>query len=365
MTRRVLHVFKDYFPPTHGGIEHHVNDLVHSLNGYRFAVLTSSRSRHKTIDNDDGVRVIRAPELARPVSTAITPSWSKFLKHSGADLLHFHMPNPFGELMLLMSRADSPMIASYHADIVGRKTLLPFFRPFQQMFLKKARAIVVGSPLLRDSAESLTNYREKCVVIPYGVEPGEWVDRPPAADKLREKYPGPLLVFLGRVAYYKGIEILISAMRSVEATCLVVGDGPLRDEMNRRVAELGLSHKVVLVGEIDDGERAAYFHAADGFLLPSTSRAESFGISMLQAMACGTPAISTELGTGTSWVNKNLETGIVVEPNDPAALAGAIEVLLGDDARREAMGYAAAERVRTSFTRFQMLESISSLYASI
>lgn len=362
---RVLQVFKDYFPPTRGGIEQHINDLVHSLTGYQCAVLTSSRSRRRVVEDDEGVRVIRAQELARPVSTAITPSWSKFLRESGADLMHFHMPNPFGELMFLSSRAEPPMVATYHADIVGRKALLPFFAPFQQRFLKKAQSIIVSSPRLRDSAPSLIEHRDKCVVIPFGVEPGEWAERPAAADELREKYPGSLLMFLGRLAYYKGIEILIRAMRSVEATCLVAGDGPLRDEMKKRIAGLGLGHKIVFVGEIPDRERSAYLHAADVFLLPSTSRAEAFGISMLEAMACGTPAISTELGTGTSWLNKNLETGLVVEPNDPGALAGAIEALLRDDPRRQAMGHAAAERVRTHFTRSQMLESISSLYALV
>lgn len=362
---KVLQVFKDYFPPVRGGIEQHVNDLVHSLEGYQFEILTSSRSRRRVVDDDNGVRVIRASELARPVSTAVTPSWSKFLRQSGADLMHFHMPNPFGELMFLSSRAKSPMIATYHADIVGRKALLPFFAPFQQRFLRRARSIIVSSPRLRDSAPSLVDHRDKCVVIPFGVEPGEWTERPEASDALRDRYPGPLLVFLGRIAYYKGLDVLIQAMRSVEATCLVVGGGPLRDEMQGRVAEFGLGRKVIFIGEIPDEERAVFYHAADAFVLPSTSRAEAFGISMLEAMACGTPAISTDLGTGTSWLNKNLETGIVVEPNNPGTLARAIEALLGDDARREAMGHAAAERVRTSFTRFQMLESISSLYASI
>lgn len=362
---RVLHVFKDYFPPTRGGVEQHIHDLVHSLKGYQFAVLTSSRSRRKVVDDDDGVRIIRAPELARPVSTPITPSWSKFLRESGSDLLHFHMPNPFGELMLLTSRAPAPLIASYCSDIVGRKALVPIFSPFQQRFLKKATALIVGSPRLVETSLTLQPHRDRCVVIPFGVEPGYWAEAPAMARELKERYPGPLVVFLGRLAYYKGLDVLIQAMRGVEATCLIIGEGPMATPMRRLVADLGLRHKVVFVGEVPDHQRAAYYHAADAFILPSTSRAETFGIAMLEAMACGTPAISTEVGTGTSWVNKHLETGLVVTPKDPGALSGAIKALLADTPRREAMGFAAAERVSTSFTRFSMLESIASLYASV
>lgn len=362
---RVLHVFKDYYPPTRGGVEQHINDLVHSLKGYRFAVLTSSRTRRKSVNDDEDVRVIRSPELARPVSTPVTPSWSKFLRESGADLLHFHMPNPFGELMLLTSRTPSPMIASYHSDIVGRKALVPFFSPFQQRFLKKAKAVIVGSSRLIDTSLTLQPIRDKCMVVPYGLDVGDWADRPQMAEDIKEQYPGPLVVFLGRIAWYKGVEVLIEAMRAVEATCLIVGDGPLATTARKRVAELGLRHKVVFVGDIPDDQRSAYLHAADIFVLPATSRAETFGIAMLQAMACGTPAVSTEVGTATSWVNKHLETGLVVAPDDSQELAGALKALLADTPKRVAMGFAATERVSTHFTRFAMLESVASLYASV
>lgn len=362
---RVLHAFKDYFPPTRGGVEQHINDLVHSLKGHQFAVLTSSRSRRKVVEDDDGVRVIRSPELARPVSTPFTPSWSKFLRESGADLLHFHMPNPFGELALLASRTPSPMIASYHSDIVGRGALTPLFSPFQQRFLKKAKAVIVGSSRLVDTSLTLQPIREKCVVVPYGVDVGDWATPPQMTEAIKEQYPGPLVVFLGRIAWYKGVEVLVEAMRGVEATCMIVGDGPLATSVRKRVAELGFRHKVVFIGDVRDDQRSAYLHAADVFVLPATSRAETFGIAMLQAMACGTPAISTEVGTGTSWVNKHLETGLVVAPNDPNGLAGAIKALLADTPKRLAMGFAASERASTTFTRFTMLESIASLYASV
>ena len=362
---RVIHVFKDYFPPTRGGIEQHIHDVTHSLKGYKFAVLTSSRSNSQLIDDDDGVRVIRAIEKRRIASTPITPSWKLLLRESGADLFHFHMPNPYGEVAFLRSKVRAPMIASYHADIVGRQLLMPFFRPFQRKFLTRASRILVGSPQLADTSPVLQPFRERIVVVPYGVDPADWNERPAMADAIRERFPGPLLVFLGRMVHYKGIDLLIEAMRGIDATCLLIGDGPKRGELEALTAKEAIRHKILFLGEIADDERAAYFHAADIFVLPSRTRAEAFGISMLQAMACGTPAISTELGTGTSWLNVNNETGIVVRPNDAQALSGAIKSLLAEPTRRAEMGWAAAERVRQYFTRYSMLESLASLYASL
>lgn len=362
---RVLHVFKDYFPPTRGGIEQHIHEVTHSLLGYKFAVLTSSGSKERVVEDDDGVRVVRTPELFRPVSTPITPSWSKFLKDSGADLAHFHVPNPYGEIEFLRARTELQMVATYHADIVGRAWLKPFFKPFQSSFLSKASRIIVSNPRLLATSPALAKHQERCMVIPFGIDPGEWDTRPDAADAIKERYPGPLLVFLGRLAYYKGVDLLIEAMLGIDATLLIIGDGPLRTELKRKTASLHLRHKVIFTGEVPDEERKAYLHAADMFVLPSTSRAETFGISMLQAMACGTPAISTELGTGTSWVNEDSVTGIVVEPGTGSALSDAILALLRDRERLADMGLAAAERVRTHFTKYQMLESLASLYASI
>lgn len=361
---KVLHVFKDYYPPTFGGIEQHINDVVHSIPEIRFGVLTSSRTRRLIRDDDYGVNVVRAPEYLRPVSTPITPSWSGLLRNSGTDLFHFHVPNPFGELMFLTSRAKAPMVATYHADIIGRKALLPFFKPFQNRFLRRAERIIVSNPRLAETCIPLKGLEQKCVVIPFGLDPRKYSQKPPEADEMRAVHGTPIVLFVGRLAYYKGLEVLIRAMKSVEATCLIVGSGPLQKYLEELAADSGLEEKVHFLGDISEVRKIALLHSADLFVLPSTSRAEAFGISMLEAMACGVPAISTELGTGTSWVNKNRSTGLVVEAGDDRALSGAINVLLGDDRRRRAMGAAAQSRVRENFSRDKMLESLASLYRS-
>lgn len=361
---RVLHVFKDYYPPTRGGIEQLIHEIVHSMEGIKFGVLTSSRSKTQVAEDDAGVRVVRSGEIARVVSTPITPSWRKVFKESGADLLHFHMPNPFGELQFVTSRSSTPMVASYHADIVGRAALVPFFKPFQHLFLSRARTIIVSNPRMVETSEALKRHRAKCTVIPYGIVPERWASEPTKTAAIRERLGAPLIVFMGRLVYYKGVEVLIEAMKSVEARCLIIGEGPLRHELEAAARTAGASDRINFLGEIDDDQRSAYLHAADLFVLPSTSRAEAFGISMLQAMACGTPAISTELGTGTSWVNVDNRTGIVVPPKDPAALAGAIKAMLRDTLKTKEMGLAAQERVNQEFTLSKMLASIREVYTS-
>jgi glycosyltransferase involved in cell wall biosynthesis len=361
---KVLHVFKDYFPPSRGGIEHLIHDIVHSMDGVVSEVLTSSRSRRLVEDDDDGVRVVRAPEYARPTSTPVTPAWAKHMRDTDADVIHFHMPNPFGELMLLASRTTVPVVASYHADIVGRRAVLPFYLPFHHRALRRAERIVVASPPMRE-APQMQPHADRTVVIPYGVEPGEWERRPSLADDIRALHRSPIVLFLGRLAYYKGLDVLLRAMRSVDATLLLCGTGPKGAELQAMAADLGVSGRVVFVGDVGDAERLAYYHAADVFAFPSTMRAEAFGIAMLQAMACGTPVISTELGTGTSWVNQDGQTGLVVPAGDVAALATALNDVIGGGERRRAMGEAAAERVAQHFTRAQMFDALGALYGSV
>jgi glycosyltransferase involved in cell wall biosynthesis len=174
------------------------------------------------------------------------------------------------------------------------------------------------------------------------VDPATWDDRPSLADAIRERYgPGPLVVLLGRLVHYKGAEVLVEAMKDVAATALIVGDGPRRAGAEALAAQLDIADRVVFTGAIDDEERSAYMHAA---------------------MATGTPSISTEIGTGTSWVNRHGETGLVVPANDPGALARAITELITDDARRAAMGTAAKRRVRGELTSEQMFDALRRVY---
>jgi rhamnosyl/mannosyltransferase len=151
-------------------------------------------------------------------------------------------------------------------------------------------------------------------------------------------------------------------MRTVEATLLIVGEGGKGADL-RSAAELkGVASRVVFCGAPSNDDRAAYYHAADVCVLPSTGRSESFGIVLLEAMASGTPVVSTEIGSGTSWVNADGSTGLVVPPSDPAALAAALRTILSDAPLRARMGQAARKRVAECFTMTKMLDRIGSIY---
>src|SRR5439155_24315991 len=122
---RVLHVFKDYFPPTHGGIEHLIHQITHGMKGVDFSVVTSSRSQRLIEEDDDGVHVVRAAEFGRIGSAPIVPGFAKHIRRTQPDLVHFHMPNPTAEFAFLAVGIDIPSVASYHAEVARARWLVP------------------------------------------------------------------------------------------------------------------------------------------------------------------------------------------------------------------------------------------------
>ena len=181
--------------------------------------------------------------------------------------------------------------------------------------------------------------------------------------RIRAQYGSPLILFVGQLRYYKGVENLIRAMTQLPGRALLIGSETTtrRTELDSLVRELGVADRVVFLGE-HDADLPAYYHASDVFVLPSIERSEAFGIVQIEAMAAGLALISTELGTGTSWVNVHGETGLVVPPRDPAALVQAINTLLTNEDQRRAMGVAARVRAQAEFTVERLVDRVDALY---
>lgn len=363
---KLLHIYKDYYPVL-GGIENHLRLLAEGLakRGLEVTVLVTNLTGETTTLEMNGVRVIKAGRLATLASTPLSLSLPLIVRRLKPDIAHLHFPYPWGELAHLWLGRARRTVITYHSDIVRQRSLLRFYEPFLWRLLAKADRIIASSDHYLEGSFYLSRYADKSAVIPYGIDLKRFNSLPACAETIKERHGSPLLLFVGRLRYYKGLQYLLEAMRDIEARLLIVGKGPMEKEWLNLTTELGLAKRVTFMGEVPEEELPLYYHACDIFVLPASERSEAFGIVQLEAMACGKPVICTELGTGTSYVNIHGLTGLVVPPRDPAALAGAIERLSSDRGLREEMGQRAKERVEKEFSHERMINSTLALYEEV
>jgi rhamnosyl/mannosyltransferase len=207
-------------------------------------------------------------------------------------------------------------------------------------------------------------------VIPYGRDFSD-LELTPSTTELCEALKakakeasesGHIIFALGRHVYYKGFDVLIEAMQHIDAQLILGGDGPLKEELQQQAERLGVSHKVLFIGSIPEVDLAAYFNACDVFCLPSVEQSEAFGLVQLEAMACGKPVVCTQLNNGVNVVNQAGVTGLAVPVRDATALAGALNMLLNDDALLSKLGQQAKTHAISGYSLTAMSNSHAALY---
>lgn len=365
---KVLQLGK-FYPPVKGGMETILALISERTSQHVRNRVMVANSRRSTVEERHGsVEVLRIAALTRIGAVAVCPRMPFELAREDADLIVLHEPNPMALVAYFLARPSGRLIVWYHSDVIRpswRYRL--FYRPFLRFALSRAVRIVVSSPALGRSAPELQDFQAKCTVIPFGIDP-----RPHASDailtrafELRREANRPIVLFVGRLVPYKGVDVLLEGLAGLEACGLIVGDGPQRTALEARARELGILGRVKFLGSVADVELAALYRACDVFVLPSVTRQEAFGVVQLEAMAAGKPVVSTDLGTGVGWVNRHGETGYVVPPADPVALREALRRLLADPALQKSMGDAAAARVRATFTLERMIDDTLALYRDV
>lgn len=354
---RVLHVYKDSYPPVRGGIEQHI-DLLAGLQaraGHDVEVLVAGAAGRAETVHRNGFVVHRLPELARAASSPVTLAYGRALRARRPDIAHFHHPNPVAELCSPLLLSEVRVAVSYHADITRQRILGVAYRPILRRFLGRADVIITSSERLRETSPVLAPYRAGCRVVPYGV--------PPPGGPALARTPGTVL-FVGRMREYKGLPVLLEAIARAPGLRLrLVGDGPQAAALRADVRRLALDDRVDFLGEVDSAVLDAELRRARVLVLPSTRRSEAFGIVLVEALHRATPLVTTELGTGTSWVNQDGETGVVVAPDDPDALASALLRVVQDQELWTRLSAAADSRSQL-FTPQRMLDGIMAAYAS-
>lgn len=361
----ILHVYKDY-PPILGGIENHIQMVARAqaARGHQVTVLVTDPGGLPRHAVHEGVHIIRAARLATVASTPLSLTFPWHLARLRPDITHLHFPYPPGEISQWLVGRGRPYVITYHSDVINprQQLVLRLYRPLLWRVLRGAARLLPTSPPYIRSSPFLAPLADRCTVVPLGIDPTPFLKAAPHPCDL----PAPRLLFVGRHRYYKGLEVLLQALPQVTASLLVVGDGPMRSAWEALARRLGLMERVRFLGEVPPADLPGWYATADVFVLPATLRAEAFGTVLLEAMAAGLPCVTTELGTGTSFVVRDGETGLVVPAKDVQALATALRRLLDDNtALRRRMGQAGRERVLRHFTLEHLVDNLDAVYRAV
>lgn len=365
----ILQVNKLYYPHI-GGIETVIQDISEGLKTRAdISVLVCQEKGKTKKEIINGVKVTRASSFgifsSMPVSFSFINLFKKMSKK--ADIIHLHLPFPLSDLACLLSGYKGKVVVSWHSDIVKQKKLLKLYKPIMNALLKRADCIIVATQGHIDGSQYLKPYANKCRIIPYGINTKLYTKNTKKilTNKLFDKEDKKVL-FIGRLVYYKGIEVLLEAFSHTYGSELfIVGKGPLEKELLDLSMSLGIHDKVHFMGKLSDVELMEALEDCDIFVLPSVENSEAFGIVQMEAMAYGKPIINTCLNTGVPYVSINGETGITVEPRNANQLSKAIKELVENDEKRKEYGERAYELVRQKFEMKKVLNDLFELYKDL
>jgi rhamnosyl/mannosyltransferase len=352
-----------------GGVEQVIHQIARGANthGVKTDVLALAPGRDVRTVEIDGYWVHRAKLDLKIASTDF--SASAFLRFSQlakkADVIHYHFPWPFADVVHFATRAKKPTVVTYHSDIIRQKTLLKLYRPLKHLFFASVDRIVATSPNYLATSDVLTKFSHKVSVIPIGLDKATYPR--PEPDRLqhwRERIGPKFFLFVGVLRYYKGLHILMEAARGADYPIAIVGAGPIEQELKAQAAQLGL-HNIHFLGQLPDEDKVALLTLCYGVVFPSHLRSEAFGISLLEGAMYGKPMISSEIGTGTTFINIGDETGLVVPPSDPDSLRQAMRYLWEHPEEAVDMGKRAEERYWKHFTAEQMVGEYVELYREL
>jgi rhamnosyl/mannosyltransferase len=366
---KVLHVCKGYYPELVGGMEQVVRGIADGT-----AALGTDAEVICTSDLGD----TRTEKIGRclihfnrtnfqlgvtPISFALWRQFRGLIEE--ADLIHYHFPYPYVDLIHFITGVNRPSVVTYHSDIVRQKWLLHIYRPLMRRFLSSVDSIVATSPDYLLTSEVLPDFREKTRVIPIGVDRALYpLVQGKKLEYWRNRVGRKFFLFVGVLRYYKGLFVLLRAAKRSGYPVVVVGTGPLEKKLKNVVARQGIMN-VEFTGRLSEEDKVALLMLCYSVVLPSNLRAEAFGVSLLEGGMFGKPLISCEIKTGTSFINIDKCTGIVVQPGDPVALRSAMEFLWDHPEEAAIMGERAKARYFENFTAQKMAQSYIELYNRI
>ncbi len=350
---QVTHIFKTYFPDTHGGMEEAIRQISKATVEKKITTLVVSLSKEPKESVQDGVITKSFYNdfefFSNPFSWALVKNFRKIIKRS--DIIHLHFPWPTVELLVLLFNVKKPIVLTFQCDIHNNRFLRKIISPFIHAILQKSNVIIPSTDNLLKSTPILKGYKEKCCVISMWLDEDRFKDLPLPSSVIKRKIEqlGDYALFIGVLRWYKGLDVLIDAANEISGNIVIVGKGPLLDALKNRIEKEKITN-VFIIGFQNDGDLKYLLKKCKFTILPSTSPAEAFGQVLLESCYFKKPMVTTELGTGTSFINLNNKTGYVVPPNHATLLAEAMNKLFTSTSICSRFGQNAYTRLQENFT---------------
>ncbi len=371
---RVLHLGK-YFAPVAGGMERFLGDLVKAQQARGHEVMALVHDDGRRLPGGDPAWLRRCPVWLRLVFAPLSPAFGLWLRRAirdhDPDVLHLHMPNVSAFWALLLPSAwRLPWIVHWHADVEpsrhkpGLRLLYPVYAIFERAILDRAACIIATSREYLEASEPLRDFRERCHVVPLGLDPARLpdVDRSDCGELWRGD--GLRVLAVGRLTYYKGFGTLVRAAAGLPGVQLVIaGEGEERAALERALDEAGRPPGIRLAGAVDDGTLARLMASCDLFALPSRERTEAFGIVLMEAMRYGKPLLASRLaGSGMLAVAREGVNAVLAPTEDVAAWRASLAALAGDAPLRERLGREGAARFLREYDITAIAEGVEGAY---
>ncbi|MBA2880016.1 rhamnosyl/mannosyltransferase [Desulfosalsimonas propionicica] len=366
---RITHVYKTYFPESQGGLEETIRQIcagTRALGAENRVLTLAPHGRDYRVEREEAT-VIRYRRDLDIASCGMSASALMAFRWEAreADIVHYHFPWPFADVMHFSGAVSAPTVLTYHSDVVRQQKLAALYRPLMLRFLKAMTRVVATSRNYFTTSPVLQSVSDRVEVIPIGLDEASYpVPDEAVLRRVQAEVGSGFFLFVGVLRYYKGLHFLLDAVANTNMRVVIAGIGPMEQELRARARELGLTN-VIFLGYVSDSWKAALFRLCRAVVFPSHMRAEAFGLTLVEGAMFGRPLISSEMGTGTTYVNVHGESGLVVKPGDPNDLRAAMQRLSNDDELAGKLGAGARQRYERLFTGKSMANSYYNLYQHV
>lgn len=369
----VLNTYRTYYPDPPGGLQEAIRQicLATSNLGVKNTIFTLSPNPQPNVIEMPEATVVRERSWIAPASCDIGgyAAYSAYLSSlSKADIVHYFHPWPFADALNIFKKSDKPALLTYISDVVRQRVLGTIYSPLMWHTLRQMDVIVANCPAYVETSPILSHpsIRDKVKVIPLGIDENSYPKNGDDAvfSRIRVNINEPYFLFLGVLRYYKGIHTLISAAKSLNAKIVIAGSGPESEKLKKQAESLGLNN-VFFAGQVTNKEKISLIKNCTALVLPSHLRSEAYGMVLVEASMMNKPMISCEIGTGTSYVNRHEETGLVVKPENIDEMHEAMQTILKNGTLAKTFGENSRRRYELLFSGSALGQAYKSVYADL